>query len=183
MLTCSGPRQLKNWVCRNFSLSNPQLLLSHPQKSLPWLPTLLASSFDGVVSHALIATVSLQDTQYATAQVVAVQWVSLCLGLARVREPTLQHHLHPIPATPFRWQQLPALESLDHSVPLSMRQHHLHKVSLWGAVGWECVIPYHNAITFCVNLTFVNLLCFAWTLLLHILQVLTLVEVALGRCG
>ena len=109
---------------------------------LPWLPVLLASWFDGVVSHALIATVTLQDTQYGTALVVAVQWVFLCLGLARVREPILQHCWHPLPVTPFRWQQLPALEPLDHSVPLSLRQHHLQEVSLWDAVGWEyeCIL-------------------------------------------
>ena len=109
----------------------PQVLVIHPQNLLPWLPALLASSFNGVVYHAFIATVTLQDTHYTTAEVVAVQWVFLCLGLARVREPTLQHYWHPLPATPFRWQQLPALESLDHSVPLSLRQHHLQEVSLW----------------------------------------------------
>ena len=115
----------------SLSSSNLQPLVVHLQKSLPWLPALSASSFNGAVFNALIATVSLQDTQCATAQVVAVQWVFLCLGLARVREPTLQHCWHPIPATPFRWQQLPALEPLDHSVPLSIRQHHLQEVSLW----------------------------------------------------
>ena len=55
------------------ALSNPQPLVIHPLRSLPWLPALLASSFNGVVYHALIATVTLQDTQYTTAEVVAVQ--------------------------------------------------------------------------------------------------------------
>ena len=172
MLTLSAP-SLKTANFYSLSFSNPQPPLIHLQMSLPWLPPLLPSLFNGTVFHAFIATAKLQGTQYATVQVVVVQEMSVCLGLATVREPTLQHHLHPLPATPFRWQQLPALESLDHSVSLSMRQHHLHKVSLWGTVGWECVIPYHNAIMFCVNLTFAYLLCSAWTLLLHILRVLT----------
>ena len=115
----------------SLSFSNLQLLVVHLQKSLPWLPALSALLFNGAVSCALIATVTLQDTQCATAQVVAVQWVSLCLGLATVREPTLPHCWHPLPTTSFRWQQLPALEPLDHSVPLSIRQHHLQEVSLW----------------------------------------------------
>ena len=107
-----------------------QPLVIHPQKSLPWLPALLPFSFDGVISHALIATVTLQDTQYATAEVMAVRRVFLCSELTKVREPTLQHCWYPLPTTPFRWQQLPALEPLDHSVPLSLRQHHLQEVSL-----------------------------------------------------
>ena len=126
-----------SFICRSLLTSilslyfpNPQPLVIHPQRSLPWLPAPLASSFNGGVSRALIATVTLQDTLYATAEVVAVQRVFLCLGLARVREPTLQHCWYPLPATPFRWQQLPALEPLDHSVPQSLRQHHLQEVSL-----------------------------------------------------
>ena len=51
-----------------------------------------------------------------------------CLELARVVEPTLQHCWHLMLATPFRWQQLPALEPLDPSVPLSLRKCCLLKV-------------------------------------------------------
>ena len=118
---------------RPFVLSPTRMqpLVIHPQRSLPWLPALLPFSFDGVISHALIATVILQDTQYATAEVMAVRRVFLCLELTKVREPTLQHCWYPLPTTPFRWQQLPALEPLDHSVPHSLRQHHLQEVSLW----------------------------------------------------
>ena len=110
------------------SSSNSQSLVIHPWRSLPLLPTLLASLFDGAVYHASNARATLQDTWCATVQVVAVQWMFLCLELARVIESAPQHCWHPIPATPFRWQQLPAQEPLDPSVPLSLRKHYHLKV-------------------------------------------------------
>ena len=148
----------------------------HPQMSLPWLPPLLASSFDGDVSNALIATVTLLDTQCTTAQVAAVQWMSLCLGLARVREPTLQHYWYPLPTTSFRWQQLPALETLDHSVPLSMRQHHLQEVSLWLCVHCSNLAnsrPAHSdpqVFLFQMVLSFQTMVSYSWTILVNLVS-------------
>ena len=110
------------------SSSNSQPLVIHPWRSLPLLPTLLASLFDGAVYHASNARATLQDTWCATVQVVAVPWMFLCLELARVIESAPQHSWHPILATPFRWQQLPAVEPLDPSVPLSRRKHYHLKV-------------------------------------------------------
>ena len=110
------------------SSSNSQPLVIHLLRSLPLLPALLASLFDGVVYHASNARATLQDTWCATVQVVAVQWMFLCLELARVIESAPKHCWHPILATPFRWQQLPAVEPLDPSVPLSLRKHYHLKV-------------------------------------------------------
>ena len=110
------------------SSSNSQPLMIRPWRSLPLLPTLLASLFDGAVYHASIARAALQDTWCATVQVVAVQWMFLCPELARVIESAPQHCWHPILATSFRWQQLPAVEPLDPSVPLSLRKHYHLKV-------------------------------------------------------
>ena len=108
--------------------SNPQPLVIHPWRSLPWLPALSASLFNGAVYDASIARATLQDTWCATVKMVAVQWMFLCLELARVIESAPQHCWHPIPATPFRWQQLPALEPLDPSVPLLLKKHYHLKV-------------------------------------------------------
>ena len=91
----------------------------HPQQLLQWLPAPLASSLNGAVFHALIITVTLQDTQCATAQVVRLKGKKLCIRVERAREPILQHCWHPIPATPFRWQQLPTLEPLDLLLQIS----------------------------------------------------------------